>query len=215
MTLRRSARAKRLTLRVPATGDGPVLTLPKGAKVSLAHAFLLDREDWLRRAMGRVPDAAIVTAGSQLPIEGQKVSVAIGSGRIHADGDQLIVPGPDARVGSQVQAYLKTLARNRCIEALDHYSAALQRPFGRLTLRDTGSRWGSCTSDGNIMLSWRLIMAPPEVLDYVVAHEVAHLEHMDHSPAFWRVVRTLYPGYESPQHWLRTDGADLHRYKFQ
>ncbi|MBB5514239.1 hypothetical protein FHS89_000237 [Rubricella aquisinus] len=212
--LRRSTRAKRLTLRVPATGGDPVLTLPQSARLSLARAFLTDREPWLRRAVARVPDTQPVTLGATLPIEGEMRTVHIGPGPIRVDGDLLILPGPAARVGGQTLGFLKTLARTRAIEALDHHSGVLGRRFGRLTLRDTGSRWGSCTSEGNIMLSWRLVMAPPEVLDYVAAHEVAHLEHMDHSPAFWRVVKQLYPGHESPQHWLRTHGAELHRYQF-
>jgi predicted metal-dependent hydrolase len=214
VVLRRSARAKRLTLRVPATGGDPVLTLPRYARLSLARAFLTDREPWLRNAVSRVPDTVAVCAGVRLPVEGTMLSVQIGTGRIRIEGETLILPGPTPRVAGQAMGFLKTLARTRAIEALDHYADTLGRPFGRLTLRDTGSRWGSCTSEGNIMLSWRLVMAPPEVLDYVAAHEVAHLEHMDHSPAFWRVVKHLYPGHESPQHWLRTHGAELHRYQF-
>ncbi|MEL6678764.1 MAG: M48 family metallopeptidase, partial [Pseudomonadota bacterium] len=94
-------------------------------------------------------------------------------------------------------------------------AARLGRRPGRSTLRDTRSRWGSCTSEGHIMLSWRLLLAPPQVLDYVVAHEVAHLQEMNHSPAFWSVVRDLCPDYERHRRWLHQHGADLHRYRFK
>jgi len=90
----------------------------------------------------------------------------------------------------------------------------LGRSYARLSLRDTRSRWGSCTSDGGLMYSWRLIMAPPEVLDYVAAHEVAHLAQMNHSPAFWAEVTKIYGDYAAPRNWLRANGSTLHRYKF-
>ena len=100
-----------------------------------------------------------------------------------------------------------------CIRDSD-YAARLGKGYTRLTLRDTRSRWGSCTSDGGLMFSWRLIMAPPSVLDYVAAHEVAHLAQMNHSPAFWAEVTRIYGDFDPPRQWLRTHGADLHRYQF-
>ena len=87
--------------------------------------------------------------------------------------------------------------------------------FTALALRDTRSRWGSCTHEGRLMYSWRLAMAPPEVLDYVAAHEVAHLAHMDHSPRFWAAVATLMPGYAPRRAWLRRNGADLMAWSFR
>jgi predicted metal-dependent hydrolase len=90
----------------------------------------------------------------------------------------------------------------------------LGRRFSRLSLRDTRSRWGSCSSRGGLSYSWRLILAPPDVLDYVAAHEVAHLAEMNHSPAFWALVARLCPGYQAPRGWLRREGAGLHRYRF-
>ena len=122
---------------------------------------------------------------------------------------------PVARPGPAIEAFLKALARDRLLAASKRYATRLERSFARLTLRDTRSRWGSCSATGNLMYSWRLILAPPDVLDYVAAHEVAHLAHMDHSPAFWGTVEALCPGYAEPRAWLRREGAGLHRYRFR
>ena len=122
---------------------------------------------------------------------------------------------PDAvTAGTKVKALLKARARDMLATVSDDYAAALGRPYTRLTLRDTRSRWGSCTSDGGLMYSWRLIMAPPEVLHYVAAHEVAHLQEMNHSAAFWAVVEQLYGDYAAPRRWLRKEGDRLHRVTF-
>ena len=124
------------------------------------------------------------------------------------------MPGPPERVSRRLVAYLREVARDRLAGACDDYAARLGRPYSRITMRDTRSRWGSCTSDGALMFSWRLIMTPPEVLDYVAAHEVAHLAHMNHSAHFWDEVTRLYGDYKDPRAWLRQNGQDLHRYKF-
>lgn len=113
-----------------------------------------------------------------------------------------------------MQAALKCLARDRLAEATDRHAASIGRQVRRITLRDTRSRWGSCTSEGNLMFSWRLILAPPEVLDYVAAHEVAHLVHMDHSRAFWAQVERLFPPHEPARAWLKREGTGLHRWRF-
>ena len=98
--------------------------------------------------------------------------------------------------------------------AVDRHAAGLGRSAGRIRLADPRARWGSCTASGDLMFSWRLIMAPVDVLDYVVAHEVAHLAELNHSPRFWAVVRRLCPGYEPARDWLRRHGAELHRHDF-
>ena len=130
------------------------------------------------------------------------------------EGAQLLVPADPARLRPGLTAFLRLLARQRLQAASDRHAAALGRSFTRLTLRDTRSRWGSCTADGGLMYSWRLILAPAEVLDYVAAHEVAHLAEMNHSPAFWATVARLMPGYAPHRAWLKRHGADLHRYDF-
>ena len=112
-------------------------------------------------------------------------------------------------------AFLKHEARTALAPAVDHHAASLGVTPARLTLRDTRSRWGSCTARGDLMFSWRLIMAPPEVLDYVAAHEVAHLVEMNHSRAFWDTVARTCPGFEEPRRWLKQNAEALHRFRFR
>ena len=122
--------------------------------------------------------------------------------------------GDPAHDGLRAGAFLKHLARDRLTAASDRYATQIGCRYTRVTLRDTRSRWGSCTADGGLMYSWRLIMAPPEVLDYVAAHEVAHLAEMNHSPAFWAVVARLMPGYAARRRWLKQHGQSLHAHRF-
>ena len=107
------------------------------------------------------------------------------------------------------------MARTRLHDAVNTYASRLGKSPGRITLRDTRSRWGSCSSQGNLMFSWRLLLAPPPVLAYVAAHEVAHLAHMDHSRDFWATCRHLFPETETQRAWLRNEGSTLHRYRFR
>ncbi|HHL21369.1 MAG TPA: M48 family peptidase, partial [Aliiroseovarius sp.] len=116
---------------------------------------------------------------------------------------------------ARVAALFKQEARARLSAATARHGAALGRAPAALTLRDTRSRWGSCSAEGRLMFSWRLVMAPPEVLDYVAAHEVAHLAEMNHSRAFWDQVERLMPGYQPHRLWLRKNGALLHAYQFR
>lgn len=157
----------------------------------------------------------MVAPGVVLPLLGQTLLIeeaAVRGPRVA--GDRLLVPR-GAGTGARVEALVRETARRALGSACDRHAATLGVRFGRITLRDTRSRWGSCSSVGDLMFSWRLALAPPEVLDYVAAHEVAHLERMDHSPAFWAVVRRLMPGYDGPRGWLRRDGAGLHRWTFR
>ena len=156
-----------------------------------------------------------VEIGGQIPVLGQMREIVPGQGRrVQLSDQQIAVPGSPAQVGRKLGAYLKQLARSELAFASDRYAEALGKRYTKLTLRDTRSRWGSCSSAGALMYSWRLIMAPAEVLSYVAAHEVAHLAEMNHSPRFWAHVDTLYGDPKAPKAWLRQHGHDLHRYRF-
>ena len=144
------------------------------------------------------------------------MTIGLGAGRgVQRLDDSLLVGGDAATLAPRLQAWLKTLARERLAAASDRHAAALGRNVTQISLRDARSRWGSCTAKGRLMYSWRLILAPPEVLDYVAAHEVAHLVQMNHSDAFWAVVERLYPGWQRQRDWLRGgEGQALHAWDF-
>lgn len=215
LVLRRSARARRISLRISQLDGRVTLTMPKRLALAEAMDFARSKEAWIRQHLdARAPEVA-VGIGTELPLGGRMVQVVPGKGRAVALGEtEIAVPGPQDRVGRKLGAYLKEVARDRLAGACDDYAARLGRPYTRITLRDTRSRWGSCTSDGALMFSWRLIMSPPEVLDYVAAHEVAHLAEMNHSPAFWAGVERIYGPWKDARSWLRTEGNALHRYRF-
>ncbi|SEW29029.1 hypothetical protein SAMN04488515_2056 [Cognatiyoonia koreensis] len=211
--LRRSARARRLSLRVSRLDGRVTLTIPKRGSEREAIGFLRERESWLRGHVGAVAPITEVRIGASIPIAGQLVPIHAGQGRraVLKDG-VLLAPATDT--GRRVQAFLKLLARDRLAAASDTYAAAVGKPYDTISLRDTRSRWGSCSSRGGLMYSWRLVMAPPAVLDYVAAHECAHLVEMNHSSAFWSVVAGLMPDYAQHRAWLRENGDQLHRVSF-
>ena len=213
LVLRQSARARRISLRISQLDGRVTLTLPKRVSVREAMDFAKSKEAWIRKHLANRPEDCAVEIGAQVPIEGIECRITETTGRrvLLADGE-IGVPGN--AVGRRLQSWLKELARDRLSAASDRYAAALGQSYARITLRDTRSRWGSCSSEGALMYSWRLIMAPPDVLDYVAAHEVAHLVEMNHSQAFWNVVEQLYGPYTTPRKWLRTEGNTLHRYRF-
>lgn len=216
LTLRRSPRARRISLRISGLDGRVTLTVPRGVTESAALDFARSRGDWLRTQLAGRPVSEPVRPGSDIPLEGQFVRIASGAGRgLRVEGGHLLVPGAPEMAAVRIEAWLRAQARDRLAAAADRHAATLGRRYTRLTLRDTRSRWGSCAISGALSFSWRLIMAPPEVLDYVAAHEVAHLAEMNHSPAFWNVVGGLLPGYAAPRAWLRREGAALHRYRFR
>ncbi|WP_374647378.1 M48 family metallopeptidase [Tabrizicola sp.] len=216
--LKRSARARRFSLRVSRLDGKVTLSIPTRAREAEAMAFLRGQEGWLRQTLSAIPGTAARTVGlgATLPVEGLPLLLAPGSGRgLRVENGQLLVPGDPASAGARVAAWLKVLARDRLASASACYAARVGRSYSALALRDTRSRWGSCSPDGRLMYSWRLILAPPAVLDYVAAHEVAHLVELNHSPAYWRVVTGICPDWRQHRGWLHEHGSTLHRFRFQ
>lgn len=209
--LRQSARARRLSLRVSRLDGKVSLTMPRGMARRSAEQFLAQKADWVRRNVADGPRAWQPQLGALIPVEGHSCRVVEGRPGLHPGEIRVL---PDRPVAPQVAALLKDRARTRLVPACDRHAAAVGRSYARITLRDTRSRWGSCTSTGNLMFSWRLAMAPADVLDYVAAHEVAHLVHMNHSTAFWDQVARLCPEYDRHRAWLRGPGRGLHAVQF-
>lgn len=213
--LRRSARARRYSLRI-SNADGKVsLTLPNRASERAALDFAHRQEDWLRAALDKRPVVLMPEIGGTILYLGQEVSLLHGTARsVKAGPEGVLVPGPAETLGAKLKGFFKVQAREKLAAASHFYATRLGRDIGAISLRDTRSRWGSCTADGRLMYSWRLIMAPPDVLDYVAAHEVSHLVEMNHSADFWAVVQGLMPDYQRPRKWLKANGASLHQIRF-
>ncbi|MDR9483790.1 MULTISPECIES: M48 family metallopeptidase [Sediminimonas] len=216
ITLRSSWRARRLSLRVSSLDGRVTLTIPRGISEREALSFAREKEAWLRGHMVQRREAIRVVPETELPFRGDTVRLVQGTLRTpKLQGDTLLVPGPTETAGRRALAFLRHRARDHLAAASDHYATLLGHSYTRITLRDPRSRWGSCSSAGALMYSWRLIMAPDDVLNYVAAHEVAHLAEMNHSPAFWSLVGKIYGDTQAPRQWLRDYGVDLHRYRFE
>lgn len=216
--LRQSTQARRLNLRVSGLDGKVTLTLPRSVPMAEAMNFLRDKENWLRSAINRTAKPVIVTVGTDLMMRGRILTVREHSTVRHVaeTDDALLVPADPSgtRTTARIATYLKACAQAALRPSSAEFAQCLGRHFTAISLRDTRSRWGSCTAQGRLMYSWRLIMAPPDVLRYVAAHEVAHLKHMDHSAAFWATVEGLMPNYQQHRAWLRHHGAGLHSYCF-
>ena len=213
LTLRRSARAVRISLRVSQLDGRVTLTMPNGVSEKEALKFAHEKADWIRSHLQNSVDSSVVALGSDIPIEGHLRQIVSAQGRrVVLDVDEVAVP--EDAVARRLERFLKERARDRLVDAADHYADVLGRSYSKITLRDTRSRWGSCSSQGALMFSWRLILAPPGVLQYVAAHEVAHLAEMNHSAKFWAQVERIHGPYSGPRHWLRSQGSTLHQYRF-
>lgn len=215
VTLRHSARAKRLSLRISRLDGRVTLTMPRRAPEREGIAFLRTKEAWLRQHLHSMKPATVVAAGQVVPYRGVATPIIMGNGKRARFTENQIEVSATSPAAPQVKALMRHAARNALAEASDRYAQQLGKSYTRLSIRDTRSRWGSCSSQGALMYSWRLIMAPPAVLEYVAAHEVAHLVEMNHQPAFWDVVAQLCPDYTRHRRWLREEGDQLHRVLFE
>ena len=190
------------------------MSLPLWAPEAEALAFLHERADWVRGHLDRAPRPRLAQIGEAIPVCGIPRPIERGTGRAarFADGRVLVPEGP--RVGPRVKALLTAMARERLSRAVAVHAERIGRRPGKLTLRDPRSRWGSCSAKGDLMFSFRLIMTPPEILDYVAAHEVAHLAEMNHGPAFWKLCHRLCPGTDAHRKWLKDHGTSYLAWRF-
>ncbi|WP_439521674.1 M48 family metallopeptidase [Marivita sp.] len=204
-----------MTLRISRVDGVVTLTVPRGVSEREALAFAVEKQDWVRGHLSKQGSQTLVGPGQRLTVAGADFDLRDSAGkRLRVAGNVIELPQPLEKGRVHLLAWLKEQARAELTRASDHYAGQLGRPYARLTLRDTRSRWGSCSSAGALMYSWRLILAPKAVLNYVAAHEVAHLQEMNHSPDFWRVVHQLYGPHQEARAWLRHDGPKLHRFRF-
>ena len=210
---RRSPRARRVSLRIDPQQGSVIVTLPRRASRAAGMALLNDHADWVVGRLAALPVATVLAEGALVPLDGvpHRIRQVEGAGGAWVEGVEILVAGEAAFLARRVRDMLRRQARRGLTQkALAAASLAGLRPV-RITVKDTRTRWGSCTSDGTLMFSWRLVMAPPYVQEYVAAHEVAHLRHMNHSPQFWALVEALNPHRETACAWLRDEGARLLR----
>jgi predicted metal-dependent hydrolase len=217
VAVRRNSRARNYSLRISAPGRPPVLTLPARGSARAARDFLDRHAGWLARQIAKSPDIRPIADGWTIPIRGVEHLIRHRAGRRGTTtaiaglaGHELHVFGDGPHLGRRVTDYLKREAKADLAPAVAGHARTLGVHVRAITVRDTKSRWGSCSHTGHLSFSWRLIMAPPHVLDYLAAHEVAHLVEMNHSSRYWRVVGSICPDYERSRSWLSTHGATLH-----
>jgi predicted metal-dependent hydrolase len=220
IVLRRNPRAKQLILRVESgrTSDDPdkiAVTLPRFVSDREALAFVDSKQGWILGRVANLPERVAITQGTALPFLGEELLIVHdpaarrGVWRI---GSEIHVSGKLEFLSRRVTDWIKRQARLEISERVVIKAGHLNKKAGRISIRDTRSRWGSCASNGNLSFSWRLILAPEFVFDYVIAHEVCHLEEHNHGDNFWRLVDELTPEMDTAKAWLRHNGERLHRY---
>ena len=213
--VRLNPRARRMIVKVnPATGE---VTVTAPSRRGLAHAldFARGEKDWIAGQLARAPGAVALEAGAKVPFQGELHEIraaARGPAPVWRADGVIWVRGDASHAPRRVLDFLKREARKVCEGRVLVHADRLGVKAARITVRDTASRWGSCSSNGSLSFSWRLVMAPPFVLDYVAAHEVAHLREMNHGPRFWRHVERMVGDSTAAQEWLRENGSALHRY---
>jgi predicted metal-dependent hydrolase len=209
--IRRSARATRV--RVSFDPDGGVeVTLPARARERDAAAAVAELRPWIERRLAEAEASRrrLAVPPSHVPYLGGLLALRPEPGRTraHRRGDTLLVPA-GAAGRPATERFFRRAARAEIAPRVDEACAALGRRASRLTIRAQRTRWGSCSASGALSFNWRLLLGPPDVLDYVVWHEACHLVHLDHSPSFWALLAEHRPGFREPQRWLRDHGPAL------
>lgn len=216
--LKRHARARRYTLRIQAATRTVVLTMPMRGSLRDARAFAERSGAWIAARLKRLPQAIPFADELELPLRGtpHRITHRAGArGTVWTEGGEpplICVAGKPEHLARRVRDFLKREAKRDLDAASRRYAAMLGVSIKRIAIRDQTSRWGSCTAAGVLSYSWRLILAPPAVLDYLAAHEVAHLVEMNHSARFWALLDRICPDWERAKRWLNAQGTALHRY---
>jgi predicted metal-dependent hydrolase len=209
-TIRRSTRARRVRVNVHVHA-GVEVVLPAGAPERAAAAAIVELRPWIERRLLRVQGvlAQVAERGATVPYLGTTLQLRSQPGRqrVHRQGESLLVPPGDSRPA--LERWYRRMARLEVGERLDRATAVAGTPYRDLVIRAQRTRWASCSATGRMSFNWRLLLAPESVLDYVVWHEVAHLQVLDHSPRFWALLERHWPRYREDRDWLRRHGGTL------
>jgi predicted metal-dependent hydrolase len=216
VTLVRNVRARRASLRVDPAGRRIVLTAPLRMARGTAVGFAEAQAGWIAARLKRLPERRPFVDGAEVPLFGVPHVIrhrAAMRGTVWTEGAEIHVAGRPEHLPRRLKDWLMARLRQQLAPLVHAKAARIERTVKRITVRDTRSRWGSCGRNAALSFSWRLVLAPPEVLDYLVAHEVAHLVHLNHGPRFWALARALCEGpIEAPQAWLKANGETLLQY---
>lgn len=214
LAVRVNRRARRISLKVDPALERAVLVLPGPGALDEGVSFARSRAPWLKGALARLPPRVAFADGALVPYRGRphRIRHVPADRGVRCRDDEILVAGRPEHLERRLADWLKAEARRLLAIRATAHAAALERRVARIGVRDPRSRWGSCAPDGRLSFSWRLVLAPPEVLDYVVAHEVAHLVEANHGPGFWALVARLEPDYAPAKAWLKRHGPALHRY---
>lgn len=212
-----NSKARRLIIRLDERRREAVAVAPSSRQIAAAAAFAAERADWISSRLRHLPDPARFEEGQMISYQGQPCRITAGGegrlARILPPDEQgvihLSVPGDASTLPMRVERFLRKQAGTELNGAVARFARILNVTPKSISVKDTRSRWGSCTSDGRLAFSWRLILAPPCVLHYVAAHECAHLIEMNHSARFWSLVERCCPEWQSQRSWLRAHGAAL------
>lgn len=213
-----SDRARRISLRVNASDREVTVIVPSLRAVEKARRFAREQKDWIDVQLESLPAPQPFIPGGYIMMRGEMYQLVNPEGRgrpaINHMRKTINVPSPDLdSFAGRVRRFLIREARAELEAASHHYADKLGKRVGKVSIRDTSSRWGSCITrkgEGHISYSWRLISAPEFVLEYVAAHECAHLVHADHSEDFWSVCQSIFPDMKRAKAWLRKNGSLLH-----
>lgn len=213
--VRHSGRARSILLQVGNLDGAVELVVPHAAKISEAWEFAQTKAGWLQNRLVGIRGPIPFADGMRFPFIGREILIRRIDGRyapIRLADDELLVTTTPDRLPARIQRWLRARAGKEIEWRVTEKTGLLGRKCKRITIRDQQTRWGSCSGNGNLNFSWRLILAPEHVLDYVVAHEVAHLAEMNHGKRFWAHVADLCDDPGKARAWLRANGMDLHRY---
>ena len=210
----RSDRRSQLSLRADAARGVLRVSLHPRTTTAKLMAFLDAHDAWIEARVAHWPESRPFVAGGVVPVEGVDLRIAAAPGlprRVQVTDTEMVVGGPVDGLSGRIDRYLRKLALTRLDDETRNLAARVGKTVTRVAVRDTASRWGSCSGRGSINYSWRLILTPPEVRQSVVAHEVAHLVHMNHGREFWALATELYDGnMPAARRWLKTHGPGLH-----
>ena len=218
IVIKQNPRAKRLAIRIDNKKRVANLVIPPRTSMRRAYLFALERKYWIRERIAELPELISLENGASIPLLGQNTLIEVNYDQklkttsIFLENNKLIVSTNKEDPSSRIIRFLKNLIKEELSKRSKEKASQINKTIQRIDVKDTSSRWGSCSHDGKLSFSWRLIFASEEAIDYVVAHEVAHLEYMDHSPAFWMLCEDLSENYSAGKSWMHRNSQELNCY---